>query len=147
MSSLVLELRPGEMLIVNGASIRFRTRTRIEVTAHVRFVFGKQVMLPEAAHTPARQFYLSLQTAYAGKTEERAPALITARILGAALKDRSTSSFIRDALDSALAAAEACDGFAALKWARRIIEHEEAEFDREGLKAEPANSVGQLAAN
>ena len=33
MSNLVLELRQGEMMIVNGAPIRFRTKTRIELTA------------------------------------------------------------------------------------------------------------------
>ena len=136
MSSLVLEFRPGEMLMLNGASIRFRSRTRIELTAHARFVFGKQVMSPEEARTPARRLYFALQTAYAGEAEERAPGLTTARTLGAALKDRSTSSFMRDALDRALAAAEAGDGFVSLKRARLIIEHEDAEFDRERSRTE-----------
>jgi flagellar protein FlbT len=130
MSSLVLELRAGEVIIVNGAPIRFRNRASIELTAHARFVFGKQVMSPEAANTPARRLYLALQTAYVGIAEERAPALTTARTLAAALRDRSTSRFMRAALDRALAAAEADDGFAALRVARAIIQHEEAEFDR-----------------
>ena len=47
MSKLVLELRQGEMMIVNGAPIRFRNRTRIELTAKARFLFGKQIMPPD----------------------------------------------------------------------------------------------------
>ena len=47
MSNLVLELRQGEMMIVNGAPIRFRTKSRIELTAKARFLFGKQIMPPD----------------------------------------------------------------------------------------------------
>ncbi len=49
MSNLVLELRPNEVMIVNGAPIRFRTKSRIELTAHARFLFGKQIMQPDQA--------------------------------------------------------------------------------------------------
>ena len=38
MSTLVLELRQGDMMIVNGAPIRFRNRARIELTARARFL-------------------------------------------------------------------------------------------------------------
>jgi len=53
MSNLVLELRQGEMMIVNGAPIRFRTKSRIELTAKARFLFGKQIMPPDQAGSPA----------------------------------------------------------------------------------------------
>ena len=72
MSTLVLELRQGDMMVVNGAPIRFRNRTRIELAAKARFLFGKQIMPPEAATTPARRIYFALQTAYIGTEEERA---------------------------------------------------------------------------
>ena len=52
MSNLVLELRQGEMMIVNGAPIRFRTKSRIELTAKARFLFGKQIMPPDQAGQP-----------------------------------------------------------------------------------------------
>ena len=55
MSTLVLELRQGDMMVVNGAPIRFRNRVRIELAARARFLFGKQIMPPEAAVTPARR--------------------------------------------------------------------------------------------
>ena len=66
-------------MIVNGAPIRFRTKSRIELTAHARFLFGKQIMPPEEADTPARRIYFALQSAYIGTDEERAPGLAAAR--------------------------------------------------------------------
>jgi flagellar protein FlbT len=56
MSTLVLELRQGDVMVVNGAPIRFRNRARIELAARARFLFGKQVMPPEAANTRLRKF-------------------------------------------------------------------------------------------
>ena len=126
MSNLVLELRQGELMIINGAPIRFRTRSRIELTAHARFLFGKQIMLPTEADTPARRIYFALQSAYIGDDGERARGLDTAREVIAAFRDATTSALARDILDRALAAAEADDGYQALKLARRIMRHEAA---------------------
>ncbi len=126
MSNLVLELRQGELMIINGAPIRFRTRSRIELTAHARFLFGKQIMLPAEADTPARRIYFALQTAYIGTEEERARALPAARTLIEDFRDATSSAMARDILDRALAAAEADDGYQALKLARRIMRHEAA---------------------
>lgn len=126
MSNLVLELRQGEMMIVNGAPIRFRTKTRIELTAHARFLFGKQIMAPHQADTPARRIYYALQQAYIGTDEERAVGLARARDLIAAFQSATTSSLACEILARALAAAEADDCYQALKLARRIMRHEEA---------------------
>ena len=81
MSTLVLELRQGDLMVVNGAPIRFRNRARIELAARARFLFGKQIMAPEGATTPARRIYFALQTAYIGADEERSDGLRHARFL------------------------------------------------------------------
>jgi flagellar biosynthesis repressor protein FlbT len=130
MSNLVLELRQGEMMIINGAPIRFRTKSRIELTAKARFLFGKQIMSPTDADSPARRIYFALQTAYIGSNEERANGLIAARELIAAFKQATTSALACEILDRALSAAEADDCYQALKLARRIIRHEDAVLDR-----------------
>jgi flagellar biosynthesis repressor protein FlbT len=130
MSHLILELRQGETMIVNGAPIRFRTKTRIELTAHARFLFGKQIMSPEAADSPARRLYLALQTAYIGTNGERAHGLENARALTAALKSATTSTLARDLLDRALAAAEVDECYTALKLVRRLIQHEDVVLGR-----------------
>ncbi len=112
-------------MVINGAPIRFRTPTSLELTAHARFLFGKQVMAPAEANTPARRIYFALQTAYIGSEEERPAGLVAARELSAKFKDATTSALAKDILDRAIAEAEADHGYAALKMARRIIRHED----------------------
>lgn len=130
MSNLVLELRQGEVMILNGAPIRFRTKSRIELTAKARFLFGKQIMPVDQADSPARRIYFALQSAYIGSDEERPEGLETARHLIEAFKTATTSALARDILDRALAAAEADDCYQALKLTRRIIVHEDAVLGR-----------------
>ena len=125
MSTLVLELRQGDMMIVNGAPIRFRNRARIELTARARFLFGKQLMTPDMADTPARRIYFALQTAYIGDHDERKAGLELARRLIAEFRDATTSDMAREMLDRALKSAEADQCYQALKLARRVMRHEE----------------------
>jgi flagellar protein FlbT len=117
-------------MIVNGAPIRFRTKSRIELTAKARFLFGKQIMPPDDADSPARRIYFALQAAYIGAEDERACGLITARELIASFKLATTSELACEILDRALSAAEADDCYQALKLVRRIIRHEDAVLGR-----------------
>jgi flagellar protein FlbT len=130
MSNLVLELRQGEVMIVNGAPIRFRTKTRIELTAKARFLFGKQIMPPDQADSPARRIYFALQAAYIGTDDERGPGLAAARALIGAFNAATTSAQARDMLNQALTAAEADDCYRALKLVRRVIRHEDVVLGR-----------------
>ncbi len=123
--SLVLELRAGEVMIVNGAPIRFRTRTRIELTAQARFMFGKQVMSPDQADSPARRIYFALQSAYIGEETERETRLEAARHFIEEFYQATTSDLVRQMLTRALVAAESDDLYEALKLARRVMQHED----------------------
>lgn len=117
-------------MIVNGAPIRFRSRSHIELTAKARFLFGKQILPPEQADSPARRIYFALQCAYIGNDDERPRGLQSARALIAEFKCATTSALARQILDEALTAAESDDCYRALKLARRIIEHEDAALGR-----------------
>ncbi len=130
MSALVLELRADEVMIVNGAPIRFRTKARIELTAHARFLFGKQVMTPEQADSPARRIYFALQLAYIGDEDERPRGLQSACELIAAFTAATTSALAGEILERALAAAEVDDCYRALKLVRRIVRHEDSVLGR-----------------
>ena len=130
MSALVLELRADEVMIVNGAPIRFRTKARVELTAHARFLFGKQVMTPDQADSPARRIYFALQSAYIGNEDERPRGLQSARELVAAFTEATTSALAADILARALSAAEADDCYRALKLVRRIVRHEDSVLGR-----------------
>ena len=142
MSNLVLELRQGEMMIINGAPIRFRTKSRIELTAKARFLFGKQIMSPDQADSPARRIYFALQSAYIGSEEERLQGLASAREFIDAFKEATTSALAREILDTALAAAESDDCYQALKLARRIIRHEDAVLGRGQPQASATHARG-----
>jgi flagellar protein FlbT len=130
MSNLVLELRQGDMMVLNGAAIRFRTRTRIELTAHARFLFGRQIMAPNEADTPARRIYFALQTAYIGDEQERREGLADAAELIEEFKAATTSASAVALLDSALACAKADKCYHALRLARRVVRHEDAVLGR-----------------
>ncbi len=136
MSNLVLELRQGEVMIVNGAPIRFRTRSRIELTAKARFLFGKQIMPPDQADSPARRIYFALQSAYIGNETEREGGLQSARHFIAEFQQATTSDLVRMILDQALLAAEEDNCYQALKLVRRVIQHEDAVLGRS-----PASSI------
>jgi flagellar biosynthesis repressor protein FlbT len=126
MSNLVLELRQGEVMIVNGVPIRFRTRSRIELTAKARFLFGKQIMPPDQADSPARRIYFALQSAYIWNETEREAGLESARHFIAEFQAATTLDLVRLILDQALVAAEEDDCYQALKLVRRIIQHEDS---------------------
>ena len=130
MSTLVLELRPGEMMIVNGAPIRFRTKTRLELTAHARFLFGKQIMAPDDVDSPARRIYFALQSAYIGTPEERVSGLAAAQGFIDAFKETTTSALAREILDKVAAAAGEDNCYQALKLVRRIMRHEDSILGR-----------------
>jgi flagellar protein FlbT len=130
MSNLVLEMHQGDMMVVNGAAIRFRTKTRIELTAQARFLFGRQIMAPHDADSPARRIYYALQTAYIGEPEERAAGLAEARLRIAEFKLATTSRQAVALLDQALASAGAGKCYQALRLARRVVQHEDAVLGR-----------------
>ncbi len=113
-------------MIVNGAPIRFRTRSRIELTAKARFLFGKQIMPPDKVDSPARRIYFALQTAYIGDETEREAGLDSCRHFISDFQNATTSDLVRLILNQALLAAEQDDCYQALKLVRRIIQHEDS---------------------
>jgi flagellar biosynthesis repressor protein FlbT len=127
---LVLELRTGDVMIINGTPIRFRTRSEIELTERARFLFGKQIMPPADADSPARRIYFALQSAYIGSDAERSTGLESARALIEEFKEATTSALAREILDRALQLAEHDDCYHALKLARRLIRHEDTVLGR-----------------
>jgi flagellar protein FlbT len=127
MTTLVLEMRQGDLLIVNGAPIRFRNRARIELAGRARFLFGKQILPAEAANTPARRIYFTLQTAYVGPEPERAGAMALARRLVEDFLASQASDGMKAMAERALALAEVDDSYQALKLMRRVMQQEEAE--------------------
>lgn len=138
MSNLVLELKAGDHMVVNGAAIRFRSRARIELTQHARFLYGRQIMRPDQATSPARRIYFALQTAYIGEPAEREAGLAQARLRIVEFQAATTSATARALLDQALGAAEADRCYLALRLVRRVLRHEDAVLGQPLTTAEGA---------
>ena len=130
MSNLVLELRPNEVMIVNGAPIRFRTKSRIELTAHARFLFGKQIMQPDQGRQPGEADLFCATVGLYRRGRRTCAGARIRRTLIAAFKEATSSNLACEILDRAMQAAEADDCYAALKLTRRIIRHEDSVLGR-----------------
>jgi len=126
MSALILELKQGESMILNGAVIRFKTRTRLELNTQARFLFGKQIMQADDAVTPAQQIYYAIQQAYIGDESARPEALAKARALVESHRAAPVTPAAREALEQILGVLSHGAGFEALKLARQIIREEAA---------------------
>jgi flagellar protein FlbT len=134
MSLLVLELRPGEMMVVNGATIRFRSRCRVELVSKARFLFGKQVMVAEQAETATGRLYFALQTAYAGPQDERNDAADAVETMLQTL-ELQASEDVRPILRTIRADIEKHDFYGALKRLRTMIRQEQAKSPPHTLPA------------
>ncbi len=126
MSNLILELKPGETMHINGATMRFRTRTRVELLSRARFLFGKQLMPDEAARTPATRLYHALQTAYVGSDDRRDDAIATALSLLDAHEAGSPDEAGREITGAIRNAVASGENYAALKLARQLVASEAA---------------------
>ena len=71
-SRLLLTIRDGEYLLLEGVLMKVRTATRVELRTRARFVFGKQYMQPDQARSPLQRVYYFLQQCYAGPVDLRA---------------------------------------------------------------------------
>lgn len=126
MSTLVLDLKADDLMIINGAPLRFRNRTRLELNAQARFLFGKQIMPPGTATTPSRRIYYAAQTSYIGDENERPPARLEMRELCSQFAAATTSKLAIEILNDAVRAIDEDRCYDALKLIRRIIRHEDA---------------------
>lgn len=126
MAGLGIRLSAGDKLVINGAAIQFESDAQIRLANQVNFLFGRQIMAPDEATTPARRIYFALQTAHVGTQDERRAALESARYFIETFAQETTSATARALLAEALTAAENGRGYDALRIARRIVRHEDA---------------------
>ena len=59
---MLLKLRAGEKLYVNGAVIKVERKATLELMNDATFLLEAHVIQPEDANTPLRQLYFVLQT-------------------------------------------------------------------------------------
>lgn len=117
-------------MVVNGATIRFRNKCRIELVSQARFLFGKQIMGPQDADSALGRLYLEMQAAYVGPIEDQPAALERARALLADLTDEAGPAAAA-ALSPIVTLLEDGDFYRALKIVRRMISSPDDTLRRE----------------
>lgn len=65
--SLIADIRPGEIMLINGAQLRVSRRVSWVVdTPESRVLFGRMVIDADHLSTPLLKLYFAIQQAYAG---------------------------------------------------------------------------------
>jgi flagellar biosynthesis repressor protein FlbT len=137
---LVLELRAGDRMVVNGAALQFKKSTSVVLSNRARFLFGKQIMAPEDARTPARRVYFAIQAAYVCEEEERPGFIALARDLAQDYAEATTSGIARGILQEAIAELEGGLCWEALRRVRELFAHDDAVLAAAG-QAKPAPAL------
>lgn len=141
-SRLVLELRAGDRMLVNGAALQFQTRASVVLSNRARFLFGKQILAPEEACTPARRLYFAMQAAYVCEDAERNAYLDFARELAAEYADATASPAVLRTLDAAMVDLEHDRCWEAMRRVRDLFAYDDALLGR-SASAPPAAFVAR----
>jgi flagellar protein FlbT len=124
---LVLDIRPGDRMIVNGAALQFRSRTSVVLSNKARFLFGKQILAPEEANTPSRRVYFAMQSAYVAEHEQQQLRFqIIARDLAEEYQAATTSPTAREILNEALVELDSGRFWEAMRRVRELFAHDDA---------------------
>lgn len=125
-SRLVLEFRAGDKMLVNGAALQFQTRASVVLSNRVRFLFGKQILAPNDANTPARRLYFAIQAAYICEDAERPQFLDLARGLAVDYAEATTSATVRRVVERAIEELEEGKCWEAMRRVRELFPHDDA---------------------
>lgn len=125
-SRLVLEFRAGDKMLVNGAALQFQTRASVVLSNRVRFLFGKQILAPNDANTPARRLYFAIQAAYICEDVERPQFLDLARDLAAEYAEASTVPAVQRLIGKAIEELEEGKCWEAMRRVRELFPHDDA---------------------
>ncbi|MCI4678795.1 flagellar biosynthesis repressor FlbT [Rhodoblastus acidophilus] len=120
---MLLKLRAGEKLYINGAVIRVERKATIELLNDATFLLEAHVIQPDEASTPLRQLYFTLQT----ELMDRDAAPIARKMFKTMLADTSAAfgpGAVAEGLREAQALAESGRIFEALKAIRALYPRE-----------------------
>ncbi|MFC4351519.1 flagellar biosynthesis repressor FlbT [Fodinicurvata halophila] len=126
---LILKLKKGEHLIVNGALIRFETASKIVLKTKSAVMHDRQIMRPEEVTTPGARIYFAIQNAYMAEEGESATYVEQARARIVDFRQASGLSTVHETLDHITGFLENTDYFQALQLTRQLLEFEAALLD------------------
>lgn len=123
---LILKLKKGEHLIVNGALIRFETASKIILKTKSAVMHDRQIMRPDEVTTPGAHIYFAIQSAYMAEDGESTPYVEQAQEYIADFREASGLSTVHETLDHITRFLENADYFQALQLTRQLLEFEAA---------------------
>jgi len=119
---LLIDLKPGEKVIINGAVIENAgANTKIRICNDSTLLRHKEIMVEEEAKTPAARVYFCLQNAYIFPAK-RAQYMALYSTYLTEFVDACPSA--ADIADQIRAEAEQGHYYKALKWAGKLLKHE-----------------------
>jgi flagellar protein FlbT len=132
---MLLKLRAGEKLYINGAVIRTERKATIELLNDATFLLEAHVLQPEEADTPLRQLYFVLQTQLMDR-EGATVARQMFRSMLPATRDAFGLGAVAEGLRAVEASVECGRVFEALKTIRGLFR-----LEAEMMKDKAADSV------
>ena len=119
--ALIIDLRPGERVIIGGAVVtNDNQRTRLHIAGDVAILREKDILRPEDAVTPCQKLYLAIQLIYLGGD----PATLHQTYFDLAREIQnaapSTGTLILDINRNIIAGSY----YKALKQAKRLVQYE-----------------------
>lgn len=125
MKTMLISLRPGQRIYMNGAVIRADRKVTLELLNDATFLLESHVLQPEETTTPLRQLYYVVQTMLIDpSTTEKGKQLFSQMV------DRLRTSFQSEAVLSGLNEVAVMVGkgrnFDALRAIRGLFPHEAA---------------------
>jgi flagellar biosynthesis repressor protein FlbT len=132
-AAMLLKLRAGEKLYINGAVIKMERKATIELLNDATFLLEAHVIQPHEADTPLRQLYFVLQT----QLMERDGAPLARQMFKTmlpAMSDAFGDSTVTEGLRAAEALVETNRAFEALKTIRGLYPLEAEMMNATALK-------------
>jgi len=117
---MLLKLRAGEKLYINGAVIKVERKATIELLNDATFLLEAHVIQPDDANTPLRQLYFVLQTLLMER-DASAETLRMFNEMAAATRQALGGGVIADGLRGAEASAGSGRIFEAMKAIRGMF--------------------------
>lgn len=123
---LIIDLKPGEKVIVNGAVIENAgSSTKLRIHNNSNILKQKEIMVEEDASTPASRVYFCLQCAYIFPGEK---AKYVKMFLDYLTQYVEACPSARDLAVEIAREADEENYYKALRAARKLLKHEEALF-------------------
>jgi flagellar protein FlbT len=133
---MLLKLRAGEKLYINGAVLKVERKATLELLNDATFLLEAHVIQPEDARTPLRQLYFVLQTQLMER-DSSPQALRLFNEMSAATREALGGGVVAEGLRGAEALANAGRTFEAMKTLRGLFPLE-AELMKDKTSADAA---------